>query len=103
MDPWHDHLALPVAPLVLLAQVIALFVRPWWVRLLLAFGCTAAIAAMFAYVASLDVSPDEGVNIGAGVLALWFGLSFLLLLAEVGREAIAKLWRGFDGTATPPG
>jgi hypothetical protein len=57
---------------------------------------------MLAYVESRYVAASEGVNIGAGLLALWLGASILLLLFELAREAIQKLWRGFGGPATPP-
>jgi hypothetical protein len=93
VDPWHDYLALPVAPFILLAQLIALFIRPRWVRLAFAFGCTAAIALMLAYVASLETPASDGVNIGEPLLALWLGLSIVLLVIEVAREGIAAVWR----------
>jgi hypothetical protein len=102
MDPWHDYLAFPVAPLVLVTQVSALFLRPRWVRLVFAGGCTAAIAAMFAYVESLYVPASEGVNIGAGILGLCLFASIALLVVALAREGIALLWRGFGGAAKPP-
>jgi hypothetical protein len=95
VDPWHDYLALPIAPFVLIAQATALFIRPRWVRLVFAFGCTAAIAVMLAYVASREIAASDGVNIGQGVLTLWLILSVLLLVVEVAREGIAGLWRRF--------
>jgi hypothetical protein len=93
VDPWHDYLALPVAPFLLVTQLVALFVRPRWIRLVFAFGCTAAIALMLAYVASLETPASDGVNIGEGLLALWLGISVVLLVLEVAREAIAVVWR----------
>jgi uncharacterized membrane protein len=87
-DPWYDYLALPIAPLVLLVQFGALFVRPWWLRWGLSVACFAAILVMLAYVASIPVGPDEGVNIGAGVMALWFLCSFVLALVLVARDVI---------------
>ena len=93
VDPWHDYLALPVAPFLLLAQLVALFIRPRWVRLVFASGCTASIALMLAYVASLETPASDGVNIGEGLLALWLGVSIVLLVVEVAREGIAVLWR----------
>jgi hypothetical protein len=88
MDPWHDYLALPLAPLVLLVQLVALFLRPPALRWALEIGCPLAIVAMFAYVSSLPVRPEEGVNIGAGVLLLWMVLSLGLLLVTLVVEAI---------------
>ena len=101
MDPWYDYLAFPVAPLLLVTQVGALFLRQRWVRLVFAGGCTAAIAAMFAYVESLYVPATEGVNIGAGILVLCLVVSVALLVVALAREGIALLWRGF-GAAKPP-
>lgn len=63
-EPWYDYLAFPYAPLLLLAQVTALFVPIRPLRWVLLVGSAVAIAAMFAYVATLDVA-DEGANIGA--------------------------------------
>ena len=88
MDPWHDYLALPVAPLVLFVQLVALFLRPPVLRWAVEIVCPLAIAAMFAYVASLPDRPDEGVNIGAGVLLLWLVLSLGLLVVTLVVEAI---------------
>jgi hypothetical protein len=88
VDPWHDYLAFPVAPLVLLVQLIALFLRPPMLRWGLEIACPLAIIAMFAYVSSLPERPDEGVNIGAGVLLLWLVLSLGLLLVTLVVEAI---------------
>ena len=88
MDPWHDYLALPVAPLVLLVQLIGLFLRPRMLRWAVEIVCPLAIVAMFAYVSSLPDRPGEGVNIGAGVLLLWMALSLGLLLVTLVVEAI---------------
>ena len=93
MDPWHDYLALPLAPLILVGQVVAFFIRSWWVRLVVSVACVAAIASMLVYVASLDIPADEGANIGEGVLALWLAVSIVLLVAELTREGISVLWR----------
>ena len=92
-DPWHDYLALPIAPFLLLVQLGALFIRPRWVRLVLAVGCTAAIAVMLAYVASLDVPASQGVNIGEALLALWLSVSIVLLVAAFVREGVGFVWR----------
>jgi hypothetical protein len=88
VDPWYDYLALPVAPLVLLAQVGALFLpsRAW--RWALGLACPLAILAMFLYVDSLPNEPDEGVNIGAGLLVLWLLVSGVLLVLALLVELV---------------
>jgi hypothetical protein len=88
VDPWHDYLALPIAPFVLIVQLIALFLRPPMLRWALEIACPLAIVAMFAYVSSLPDRADEGVNIGAGVLLLWMVLSLGLLVLTLVVEAI---------------
>lgn len=92
-DPWYDYMALPLAPLVLLVQVVALFVRRWTVRWAVSIVCFVAVTAMFFYVASLPTTESEGVNIGAGVLLLWFLGSILLLIVLVVREMIVAAFR----------
>jgi hypothetical protein len=56
-DPWYDYLALPIAPLVLLVQLGALFIpsRAW--RWSLGVACPLAIVAMFLYIAAVRSSP----------------------------------------------
>jgi len=93
MDPWHDYLALPLAPLVLLVQVAAIFVRRGLIRWSISIACTAVIAVMFAYVASLPLRVDEGVNIGAGVLSLWLMVSIILLAVGVVRDGVVAALR----------
>jgi hypothetical protein len=88
VDPWHDYLALPIAPLVLVVQVIALFLPQRSVRWTLAVLCALAILAMLLYVDSLPVEPDEGVNIGAGVLFLWLIVSIALLVIAIVVEGV---------------
>ena len=105
-DPWYDYLALPIAPLVLLVQFGALFVRPWWLRWGMSAACFAAIWVMLSYVASIPVGPDEGVNIGAGVMALWWLCSFVLALVLVARDLILAAflvirWRFANRDAKP--
>jgi hypothetical protein len=105
-DPWYDYLALPIAPLVLLVQFGALFIPRWWLRWVLSVTCFVSITAMLEYVASLPIGPDEGVNIGAGVLALWWLCSFVLALVLVGRDLIlaaflAVRWRLANRDAKP--
>jgi hypothetical protein len=93
MEPWYDYLAIPVAPLLLLVQLGVLFIRsPLW-RWGISIACTVAIAAMFFYVDSLELQPDEGVNIGAGVLALWLVASIALLAIGVVRDVVVGMVR----------
>jgi hypothetical protein len=93
MDPWYDYLALPVAPLLLLVQLGALFIRPALWRWGISIACAVAIAAMFLYVDSRPVHPDEGVNIGAGVLVLWLVASLAVLAMGVVRDVVAGVVR----------
>jgi hypothetical protein len=94
MDPWHDYLAFPVAPLTLAVQIGALFVRRRSLRWILGLACPAAIAWMFAYVTSLPDREGEGVNLGAAVLLLWLLASFLILAIAVLREVVTAVRRG---------
>ncbi|MBA2383095.1 MAG: hypothetical protein H0V68_00310 [Actinobacteria bacterium] len=95
MDPWHDYLAVPVAPLVLVAQVVGLFLpaRAGF-RAVLLFAAPVLIAGMLAYVSTRPVGADEGINIGQGVLVLWLlaslSISLLALVAESMRATAAK-------------
>jgi hypothetical protein len=86
-DPWYDYLALPIAPVVLFLQLGALFIPRFWLRAAASLACFAAIAWMNHYVSSIDLAPDEGANIGAGVMLLWWTCSILLLGAAVVGEA----------------
>jgi hypothetical protein len=92
-DPWYDFLAIPIAPLVLLVQLGAVFIpsRAW--RWTLGIACPVAIVAMFLYVLSVPVEPDEGVNIGAAIFILWLlgsgALLVLALLVELIRHSRA--------------
>jgi uncharacterized membrane protein len=100
VDPWHDYLALPIAPLVLLVQAGALFLsrREW--RWALGIACPFAILAMLLSVASLPSKPEEGANIGAGVILLWMVVSVALLVVAVSAEVL-RLMRAprFDDQA----
>ena len=101
MDPWQDYLALPVAPLVLLIQMSAFFL-PWRaVRWGVAVSCPLAILAMLLYVDSLPEEPDEGVNIGAGVLVLWLSVSLALLAIALVVEGV-RLARAPRFEDSPP-
>jgi hypothetical protein len=48
---------------------------------------------MFLYVDSRPVHPDEGVNIGAGVLVLWLVASLAVLAMGVVRDVVAGVVR----------
>jgi phosphatidylserine synthase len=98
MDPWYDYLAFPVAPIVLLVQVAALFLRPAWLRITLTVAGAVAIAAMAAYISSLPDRPGEGVNIGAAILILWLLASLGLLGVAAVREVAPLLLRGLRET-----
>lgn len=107
-DPWSDYLALPVAPGVLLVQLGALFIPRWWLRWAISATCFGAVTAMLDYVSSLPVGPDEGVNIGAGLLALWWLCSLVLLVVLVARDVVlgafrAIRWRFANRDAKPSG
>ena len=92
-DPWNDYLALPVAPLVLFLQLGALFIPRWWLRVSGALACFGAIAWMEHYVSELELRPEEGANIGAGVLLLWLSCSILLLGAAAVGEVVRVVVR----------
>jgi hypothetical protein len=88
-DPWYDYLAIPIAPLVLLAQIGILFLpsRAW--RGVLSLACPLAILAMVLYVDSRPIPPDESsVNIGAGVFFLWLVVSVVLLVLALLVELV---------------
>jgi hypothetical protein len=60
VDPWYDYLAIPVAPLVLMAQWATLFVPHRTVRVALSGASTASIGAMLVYIVLRPISEDEG-------------------------------------------
>jgi ABC-type glycerol-3-phosphate transport system permease component len=62
VDPWHDYLALPIAPLVLLVQAVGLFLPLRALRWALALACPLAILVMFVYVESLPLEREEGAR-----------------------------------------
>jgi hypothetical protein len=86
-DPWYDYLAFPIAPLVLVGQVGAMFTRRRALRLAAAVACPMLLTAMFFFVAEKP-DPAEGANIGAGVMLLWLLVSAVLLLVALGRELV---------------
>ena len=100
MDPWHDYLAFPVAPLILVVQIGALFVRRRSLRWILGLACPAAIIAMFAYLSSLPDRQQEGVNLGSAVLLLWLLASLVVVVIAVIREVVSAFHRG-DHLAEP--
>jgi len=63
------------------------------VRWTIGLTCFAALIVMFVYVASVDLAPDEGANIGAGVMLLWLLCSVALLAAAMLREVVAAVAR----------
>ena len=92
-DPWYDYLAIPIAPLVLLLQVASIFFSDRTVRWSVGLACTAALTVMFLSVGSIDPAPEEGANIGAGVLLFWVLCSIALLAAAVLREVVTAIVR----------
>lgn len=90
---WEDGLALPVAPMVLFLQLGALFLPRFWMRAAGSLACLGAIWWMYDYVASLELAPEEGANIGAGVMLLWWGCSILLLGAAAIGEVVRLVVR----------
>jgi hypothetical protein len=98
VDPWYDYLAFPVAPLILSAQIAALFTSDRRIRLGMGLLAAVAIAAMLVYVATLDLAPSEGANIGAGVLSLALLVSLGLLpfagIQELVNALRSRLTRG---------
>ena len=101
---WADGLALPVAPLVLLLQLGALFIPRRVLRIAASLACAGSIWLMYRYVSGIDLAPEEGANIGAGVLLLWWSVSLLLLgvgaIGEVARVVVRR--RRVLSHETPP-
>ena len=82
VDPWYDFLAFPGAPLLLMAQLFALFASDRRVRFGVSVVVLLALAVMFVYLATLELEPSEGANIGAGIVffALLVSLAMLPFL-----------------------
>ena len=92
-DPWYDYLAFPIAPLLLGAQFVALFVRDRRVRLGGGVAVVVVLFMLFLYVASLDLDASEGANIGAGVLFLAVCVS-VAMLPFAGIQEVVSAVRG---------
>jgi len=98
VDPWYDYLAFPVAPIVLIAQIAALFLRPAWIRIGLSVAATVSIYAMAEYIWSRPDRPGEGVNIGAAVFVAWLLASIGLLGIALAREVACFALRSLRQT-----
>jgi hypothetical protein len=98
VDPWFDYLAFPVAPIVLIAQIAALFLRPAWIRIGLSVAATVSIYAMAEYIWSRPDRPGEGVNIGAAVFVAWLLASIGLLGIALAREVACFALRSLRQT-----
>ena len=90
-EPWYDWL--PVyALLLLILHASAIFIPKRVVRWSLIAGCFVAIWAMALYIWSLDTEPQEGVNIGAGVMVLWvIGTVIVLAVAAIAEGVRSAL------------
>jgi putative flippase GtrA len=86
VDPWYDYLAIPVAPVILVLQAVALRTHNRRLRRLLAVGGTAAIVAMFVFI-TFVIPAGPGANIGAGIMLIWVACSLAMLCA------VAIRWR----------
>ena len=62
-------------------------------RWTIGLACFVVLIVMFLYVASVDLAPEEGANIGAGVMLLWLICSLALLGGAVLREVVAAVAR----------
>ena len=98
-EPWYDWL--PVyAFLLLILQAGAIFIPKRVVRWsLIGVGCFVAIWAMALYVWSLDTEPQEGVNIGAGVMVLWVIGTFIVLAVAAIAEGVRSALRSRSKTS----
>jgi peptidoglycan/LPS O-acetylase OafA/YrhL len=79
MEPWYDLLAIPAAPFVLGAQVLAAELPGRRARHAVTSSCTAALALMLLVVRTTAPAVD-GAQVGAGVL-------LLALVASLGLHA----------------
>jgi hypothetical protein len=89
-DPWFDYLAFPIAPLVLVAQVGAMFLpRTGW-RLALGLACPALIVAMTWFLAE-NHDPADGAPIGFAFMVLWILATAVIFVAALIRELVGAL------------
>lgn len=87
VDPWHDYLAVPIAPLVLGAHAWALASNKGRAAVPVSAAAVLAVAAMLVFVMfGTDVREDDA-NIGAGLLLFELAASGVLLAATVRRFA----------------
>lgn len=84
MDPWYDYLAIPVGPLLLVAQVAVITSQPWRRAVAASVGFVAVFVAMTLVVAGQTGEADA--NIGLALLALEAGASAALLVAAAVRR-----------------
>jgi peptidoglycan/LPS O-acetylase OafA/YrhL len=91
-EPWYDWLPI-YALLLLFVQAGAIFIRKRVLRWVVVGACFVAIWAMALYVWSIDTEPDEGVNIGAGVMVLWVLATCVVLVAALIAEGVRSAWR----------
>ena len=84
-EPWYDWL--PVyAFLLLILQAGAILIPRRATRWVVVVGCFVAIWGMALYVWSLDTEPQEGANIGAGIMVFWvMGTIIVLAAAAIGE------------------
>jgi hypothetical protein len=88
---------------VLFLQFGALFIPRFVLRAGVTLACVAAIWLMYDYVTSIELAPDEGANIGAGVMLLWWSVSLLLVgAAAVGELVRLVVRRGLLSNGAPP-
>jgi hypothetical protein len=99
-EPWYDWLPI-YALLLLFVQAGAIFIRKRAVRWVVVGACFVAIWAMALYVWSIDTEPDEGVNIGAGVMVLWVLATCVVLVTALIAEGVRAAWRSRKSKRLP--
>ena len=85
-DPWHNFLAIPIAPVVLMCQLAAMFLPFPTSRRVMVIGASAVMTAMTLIVLAVA---DGTANIGAGLIVPQWALSLMLSVLELhkGRSA----------------
>lgn len=91
-EPWYDYLAFPLAPIVVLVQAGALFLRQQRLRVSAAAACFGAVMLMTAYLANRPTEYDDGVDLGF-IIVLWYVLSMVLLGVAAIREIVVFVAR----------